>query len=57
MFADPSVFHSDSFAKYAVGQVARGDCSPRALTDPYLLALEHTAPHVKRSPRDAEKIE
>jgi hypothetical protein len=29
-----------------VGQVAQGDCSPRAPTDPYMPALEHTAPHI-----------
>ena len=38
--------------KMAVGQVARGDCSPRAPTDPYVPALGHTAPHIRRSPRD-----
>jgi hypothetical protein len=41
-----------SFAKKAVGQVARGDCSSRAPTDPYVPALEHTAPHIRRLPRD-----
>jgi len=25
-------------------RVAQGDCSPRAPTDPYVLALEHTVP-------------
>jgi hypothetical protein len=45
-----------SFAKKAAGQVARGDCSPRAPTDPYVPALEHTAPHIKRLPRDVERL-
>ncbi len=38
--------------KMANGQVARDDCSPRAPTDPYVPTLEHTAPHIRRSPRD-----
>jgi hypothetical protein len=32
------------------GQVALGDCSPRAPTDPHVPALEHTAPHIMVSP-------
>ena len=35
--------------KIAKGQVALGDCSPRAPTDPYVPTLEHTAPHIMRS--------
>ena len=31
--------------KMANGQVAGGDCSPPAPTDPYVPTLEHTAPH------------
>ena len=31
---------------YPIGQVALGDCSPRAPADPYVPALEHTAPHI-----------
>ena len=45
-----------SLAKKAVGQVAQGDCSPWAPTDPYVPALEHTAPPVKHSPRDVERL-
>ena len=41
--------------KIANGQVAQGDCSPRAPTDPYVPALEHTAPHIRRSPRDSRR--
>jgi hypothetical protein len=41
-----------SLAKKAVGQVARDDCSSRAPTDPYVPTLEHTAPHIRRSPHD-----
>jgi len=40
----------------ANGQVARGDCSPRAPTDPYVPALEHTAPHIKRLLRDVGRL-
>jgi hypothetical protein len=41
--------------KIANGQVARGDCSPRAPTDPYVPTLEHTAPHIRRLPHDARR--
>jgi len=39
----------------SIGQVARGDCSPRAPIDPYVPALEYTAPHIRRLPRDVER--
>ena len=36
------------------GQVALGDCSPRAPTDPYVPALEHTVPQIMVSLREVE---
>ena len=38
-----------------IGRVARGNCSPRAPTDPYVPTLGHTAPRVKHLPRDVER--
>jgi hypothetical protein len=46
---EPQLF---SLTKKAAGQVAGDDCSPRAPTDPYVPALEHTAPHIRRLPHD-----
>jgi hypothetical protein len=33
-----------------VGRVGLGGCTPRAPTDPYVLALEHTLPLIMDSP-------
>ena len=42
--------------KMANGQVAQGDCSPQAPADPYVPTLEHTAPHIRRLPRDVGRL-
>jgi hypothetical protein len=52
MFVDERESYIDSLAKKAVGWVALGDCSPRAPADPYVPALEHTAPRVMGSLRE-----
>ncbi len=52
MLVDECESYIDSLAKKAVGRVAPGDCSPGAPTDPYVPALEHTAPHIMGSLRE-----
>jgi hypothetical protein len=52
MSLDEGKSQPDSLAKKAVGQVALGDCSPRAPADPYVPTLEHTAPHIMGSLRE-----
>ena len=49
-------FTSDRYgsALPAEDQVALGDCSPRAPTDPYVPTLEHTVPQIMVSLREAE---
>ncbi len=41
----------DSTSQLAADRVALGDCPPRAPTDPYVPALEHTVPQIMDSLR------